>query len=153
MNAEQTGALVFEVSEFERGQNEFVCTALRIFEDHLVVLVGEHEFTLNAGDDRDDLYNQLHELGVTVLAPHRGEIPDIELSDAHVEWVELLRDLSYGPEDLVRIGYGTLLCASTDREAGHIVIEHGGQSYPFRFEFDGTYPAGVVADCMAEIAI
>lgn len=152
MNAELMGALFFEVSEFERGQDDFVCTALTLLEDQLVVVVGENEVTLNCGDDRNVLYKQLRELGTAVLPPHRGELPDIDVSDSHIEWVEFLRDLSYGPEDLVRIGYGTLAGASTDREAAQIVIEHGGQRHPFRFEYDGTYPAAVVLGCMAEIA-
>lgn len=116
MNAEQMGALFFEVSEFERGKVDLVCRALTFLEDQLAVVVGENEVTLYSGDDRNLLCKQLRELGAAVMPPHCGELPDIDVSDSHCEWGEVLRALSYGPEDLVRIGFGTLAGTSTDRE-------------------------------------
>lgn len=151
MNANQMGLLLFEVSEFERGQVDFVCTSLKFSAGQLLVTTSGGDVTLKSGADRNELYNQLLQRNRTVFEPHQGELPDIDLSDAHTQWVEFLRDLSYGPGDLARKGYGTLVGASTDGRTSQLVIKHAGAEYPFDFAFDGTYPASVVADCISEI--
>ena len=140
------GQLIFELSELERGQSDFLCMSFTIESDGLSIIAGCQTFNLGSESDRTSIWPQLIAAGLTVNAPHQGRLPAIESPGPHDDWVELLRDLADGPRDLASTGTGRLIGASTNGTNATITLEIGGQQHAHTYEFDGTYPAAVALD-------
>ena len=140
------GALIFELSEFERGQPGFVCTAFDVTQAGLRVGIGELTVDLPLASTRERLRELVAPQGRRVCAPHRGALPDIDSHGPHDDWVELLRDLAFGPEDLASTGTGALLGASTDGRSAVVSLRTKRGDRAFGYAFDGTYPAAVALD-------
>ncbi|WP_102509165.1 hypothetical protein [Sanguibacter massiliensis] len=138
------GALLFELSEFERGQETFVIVEFVVtVEGILTTSACGARIALSPGSTRDTLHDALRAAGVECAVPHRGDLPDIVRGDPHLDWVELLRDLAYGPDDLARLGGWTLVGARTDGASATVRVSGPDRILDGRYAFDGTYPAAV----------
>lgn len=138
------GALLLELSELERGQETFVIVEFVITVDGIVVTSASGaSVALSPGSTRDTLHDALRAAGVECAVPHRGDLPDIVRGDPHLDWVELLRDLAYGPDDLARLGGWTLVGARTDGASAKVRVSGPDRILDGSYAFDGTYPAAI----------
>ncbi|WP_147391630.1 hypothetical protein [Galactobacter valiniphilus] len=140
------GTLLFELSELERGQERFVCTAFSVREGAVVLSAAGREVTVPLGATRGELHRLLTEAGIALDPPHEGELPPIEAGGPHLDWVELLRDLASGPDDLASTGTGLLLSASTDGSSALVTLRNARGVRHHPYAFDGSYPAAVALD-------
>lgn len=138
------GALLLELSELERGQETFVIVEFVITVDGIVVTSASGaSVALISGSTRDTLHDALRAAGVECAVAHRGDLPDIVRGDPHLDWVELLRDLAYGPDDLARLGGWTLVGARTDGASAKVRVSGPDRILEGSYAFDGSYPAAI----------